>query len=77
MILVDSLFEYNNIIFIWWIQFNDYGDINIEHSYQINMDENNNSNSAKWRETELKRRNGAHISAHSVILFGRCRRLHS
>lgn len=68
MILVDSLFEYNNIIFIWWIQFNDYGDINIEHSYQINMDENNNSNSAKWRK---------HISAHSVILFGRCRRLHS
>lgn len=81
MILVDSLFEYNNIIFIWWIQFNGYGgedgDIDIEHwdeddnSYQIDM--NNNDNSAmKKNGEEVEDEEVAHISAHSVILFGRC-----
>lgn len=62
MILVDSLFEYNNIIFIWWIQFNDYGDINIEHSYQINMDENNNGNSQMKRNGAEKKKWRAHFS---------------
>lgn len=82
MILVDSLFEYNNIIFIWWIQFNDYGeedgDSTIEHwdeddnSNQINMNENNNEE----KRRRSRRSRNANISAHSVNSFGRCR-LHS